>query len=376
VAEEKPVVYILHGDDDFGLNKFITGMIAKLGDPSLADLNITRLDGRNASDDDLRTAVYSMPFLTERRLVIYTNPLARLNVKGARQKEAAGEEVDPAGSDGPVEEVELSRSTAGAKGAREKFLSILDGIPATTALVLAVNDYMVRRKGEWEWETLSPGHWLIKWSRQAAGRAIVREFALPRVEEMPAWIRKQAQSMGGQFSPQGALVLAEHIGSDTLAAAQEVNKLLTYVNFKRPVEGEDVELLTAQAGLVDVFKMVDALAERNATQTLKLLHGLLETSEPPEVFGMIVRQFRLLLQAREILDEGGGVDQIQAEVIDQRGRVHPYVARKLSGQAAHFSLEMLEAIHRRLLELDLAMKTSQMSFEYAMDTLIAELTQA
>lgn len=369
MAEEKPVVYILHGDDSFGLAKFVSGMVLKLGDPSLADLNITRLDGRTASDDDLRNAVLSMPFLTDRRLVIYNNPLARLAAKGARQKEAGEDEIDQ-------EEGESARPAGGAKGAREKFLSLLDSIPATTALVLAVDDSMVRRKGEWEWEVLTPRHWLIKWSRQAGGRALVREFSLPRVEEMPTWIRKQAQTMGGQFSTQGALALAEHIGSDTQAASQEINKLLTYVNFKRAVEVEDVELLTAQAGLVDVFKMVDALADRDAPQTLKLLHGLLETSEPPEVFGMIVRQFRLLLQAREVLDEGGGVDQIQAEVIDQKGRVHPYVAKKLNGQAAHFSLEGLAAVHRRLLELDLAMKTSQMSFEYAMDTLIAEMTQA
>lgn len=373
MADEKPVVYILHGDDSFGLSKFIGGMIQKLGDPSLADLNITRLDGRTAAEDDLRTAVLSMPFLAERRLVIYNNPLARLNVKGARP---SADELDPSSGDAPADEAEPSRSTGGAKAARERFLSLLDGIPATTALVLAVDDYLVRRKGEWVFEVLTPTHWLMKWARQAGGRAITREFLLPRVEEMPAWIRKQAQSLGGQFSSQGALALAEHIGSDTQAAAQEVNKLLTYVNFKRPVEVEDIELLTAQAGLVDVFKMVDALAERDASKTLKLLHGLLETSEPPEVFGMIVRQFRLLLQAREVLDEGGSLEQVQAEVIDQKGKVHPYVARKLTGQAAHFSLEGLAAIHRRLLEIDLAIKTSQMTFEYAMDTLIAEMTQA
>jgi hypothetical protein len=42
---DKPVVYILHGDDEFAIAEFIAGMEKKLGDPVTADLNITRLDG-------------------------------------------------------------------------------------------------------------------------------------------------------------------------------------------------------------------------------------------------------------------------------------------------------------------------------------------
>jgi DNA polymerase-3 subunit delta len=101
----------------------------------------------------------------------------------------------------------------------------------------------------------------------------------------------------------------------------------------------------------------------------------MDTSEPQEVFGMIVRQFRLLLQAREVLDEGGGVDQIRNEVVDTKGKVHPYVAGKIAGQAAKFSMESLNATYHRLLELDMGLKTSQITFELAMDTLVAELTQ-
>jgi DNA polymerase III subunit delta len=372
VTGEKPVVYIFHGDDVYGLQKFIAGMIAKLGDPSLAELNLARLDGRVVSDNDIRTAVLSMPFLTERRLVVMSNPLAKISPKSARSKD--GSEDEPGEPSAP--DPESGKRGSAAKGPRERFLALLDTIPPTTALVLVIDDTMVRRKGQWEWEVLTPTHWLSKWSDKAGGNAIVREFLLPRMEEMPGWIRKQVQAQGGQITPQAALVLAEHLGSDTQAVSQEITKLLTYANYKRPVEAEDVELLTARMALADVFKMVDALAERNPTQTLKQLHRLLDTSEPQEVFGMIVRQFRLLLQAREVLDEGGGVDQIQAEVIDQKGKVHPYVARKLAGQAVHFTLESLIAIHHRLLELDMGLKTSQFTFELAMDTLVAELTQS
>ncbi len=375
MTDEKPVVYILHGDDVFAIQKFISGMIAKLGEPSLADLNLARLDGKAASDNDIRTAVLSMPFLTERRLVVLTNPLAKLTVKNSRVKDDADEDSAASTDEQTAKEPEAAKPTSVVKAKQGRFQALLDSLPATTALALVVDDYQVRRKGQWEWEFLTPTHWLSKWANQAGGRAIVREFLLPRAEEMPGWIRKQVQVQGGQINTQAAQALSEHLGSDTLAVAQEINKLLTYVNFKRPVELEDVELLTARLGLADIFKMVDSMAERKPQQTLKQLHLLLENSEPQEVFGMIVRQFRLLLQAREVLDEGGNVARIQAEVVDQKNKIHPFVADKLVRQAARFNLEALTVIYHRLLAIDLAMKTSQMPFELAMDTLVAELTQ-
>jgi len=98
----KPVVYILHGDDEFAIQKTIARWTHDLGDPTTADLNISRLDGRTASEDDLRTATGSMPFLAERRMVIFAHPLARL----------------------------------GSEPARRRFLDLLDRLPPTTGLVL------------------------------------------------------------------------------------------------------------------------------------------------------------------------------------------------------------------------------------------------
>ena len=368
MPEGKPVVYILHGDDDFAINQFIAELIGRMGDPSLASLNLTRLDGRLASEDEIRTAVLSMPFLTERRLVVLTNPLAKMSVKSSQANAGSDEETD-------LSPDEAASQSAIVKKQREHFVALLDSLPQTTALVLVIDDALVRRKGQWAWETLTPTHWLSRWATQAGGRALTREFLLPRIEDIPGWIRKQAQVQGGQISPQAARALAEHLGNDTQSISMEITKLLTYVNGKRTVEVEDVELLTARLGLVNVFNMVDALADRNAQKTLKQLTLLLESSEPQQVFGMIVRQFRLLLQAREVLDEGGGEAQIAAEVIDQKGKVNPYVAGKLVTQAKHFSLDSLVAIYRRLLDFDLGMKTSQITLELAMDTLVAELTQ-
>ena len=361
MAEDKPSVYILHGDDAFAIHKFIAAMEAKLGDPAMADLNTTRLDGRQSSLDDLRGVAFAMPFLAERRLVVVTDPLVRFSSKGMRESS-------------PEEASINNQLSAAARAAREKFLALLDAVPPTTALVLVIEDARVRRRGEWQWEVLPPTHWLQRWASQAGKRAWVQECGLPTIEEMPGWVRKQAEALHGQFSPQAARALAEHIGPDTEMAAQEIIKLLTYVDYKRPVEEDDVALLTAQTNQASVFTLVDAMGERNGHLALQTLHLLMEENDAAELFGMIVRQFRLLLQAREVLDEGGGVDTIAREVKDKAGSpLHPFVAQKLAGQAQQLSLAGLEDIYHRLLGIDMAMKTSQMPADVAFDTFIAEL---
>lgn len=329
--EEKPVVEIVHGDDSYGIRTHIEGLIdACFGkERSLADLNLTRLDGKQASDDDLRSAANAMPFLAERRMVILTSPFSKLTTDAARKR----------------------------------FITLLNELPSSTLLVLVIEDTHDRRG----WKSFTPVHFVQRWLKDAGSRAHYVVCQLPAPNAMPEYIRSTAKARGGQFSPDAAAALTAHIGSDTQMAALEIDKLLTYVDYKRPVEAQDVEELTAQVGQTDVFSMVDALANGNSRQAIGLLHRLLEEQDPLSLFGMIVRQFRLLVQARELMDEGRG-SQIAAEL-----RQNPYVADKLAGQARHFNMAQLEDIYHRLLLVDEAMKTSQMPSDLALDTFVAEL---
>jgi DNA polymerase-3 subunit delta len=331
-ASEKPVVYLLHGDDTFAMTHFVEELYNRMGEPSMADLNTIRLDGRLASDEDLRNAAFAMPFLAERRMVVLSNPLARLS----------------------------------AEGAHKRFIDLLDSLPDSTALVLLVEDQFVKKK----WELLNDNPWLVKWVEKANKRVYQQECILPRQTDMPNWIRKQAESAGGKFDPAAALALANITGNDTRLASQEINKLLIYVDFKRPVEAEDVAELCGSGGQVDIFGLVDGIADGNAASAVRMLRLLLEEQEAVSIFAMITRQFRLLLLTREILDEGGNKDIVQHDL-----GVHPYVAPKLVTQAVRFSMDGLITIYHRLLELDKSMKASQMTPDLAIETFIVELAR-
>lgn len=177
---------------------------------------------------------------------------------------------------------------------------------------------------------------------------------------------EHCKDLGGEIEPTAAHMLAEFVAEDPLLADQELKKLLDYIDRQRPIVMDDVELLTPFHGQSNVFAMVDAIGLRHGKDAQHHLHRLLEDSDPHYAFAMIVRQFRLILQAREALDNGQNPEQIL--------QLPRFVANKISAQAQNFSLKDLERIHHNLLSIDLASKTSQASYDIELDRFIAELS--
>jgi DNA polymerase-3 subunit delta len=327
MSTDAPVVYIFHGEDEFSIAQQIATFQEKLGDPTTASMNTTRLDGRVISIEELRGAAAAMPFLAPRRIVIVTGFLSRL----------------------------------GGKDQREKFLAVLENLPDTTALFLIEPNSLETRR--------SKKHWLLAWAENAGGRAYVRGFSLQRPGEMARWIQRQARDLNGQFSAAGAAMLASLVGSDTRMAYQEIQKLLAYVNYKRGVEPDDVELVASSFNQGNIFALVDALGEQDGRKAQYMLRQMLEVQDALSIYGMVIRQFRLLLLGREALDEG-----LSEAAYAKAAGVPPFVASKMYAQARRFDITTLEAVYRRLLEIDEAIKTGQVEPEVALDTFVVAFT--
>ncbi|MBC8506698.1 MAG: DNA polymerase III subunit delta [Anaerolineales bacterium] len=328
---DKPVIYILHGDDEYAIAQFISNMEAKLGDPSTAGLNITYFEKGSLPLDEISTVVHSMPFLAERRLIVLHDPLTGMQ----------------------------------SSKVRDQFKVLLEKVPPTSALVMAINRPLIphrdRRKGK--------QHWLQKWAQEHEGRVYEKELFLARGPELVRWIQQQAKEERGEITSEGAALLANLVDEDPRIAAQEIKKLLAYVNYSRPIEPDDVEYLVANVRGGDVFAMVDALGEQNGQKALRMLHQLLADDDPLRLFGMIVRQFRLLLLTREMIDMGYQENEIAREL-----KTFPFVVRKLIPQTRNFSMETLEDIYRRLLDIDENIKTGKIEGDVALDTLVTALT--
>jgi DNA polymerase-3 subunit delta len=322
---ETPSVVLLHGNDEFAISEHINKLCAGLGDPSTAGMNISRFDGRQGLDfEALNTAVNAAPFLAPGRVMVLVHPI----------------------------------SAFASAEARKKFTELLDKAQPTTTIALA------------EYDELKRDHWLLKWAAQAGPRAGVHVYNMPKRWEMPRWIESETKKLGGRIDPDAAARLSEMVGEDTRIASQELTKLLTYVNLARTITLLDVDRVSIVSAQGNVFELVDALGQGDGKKAQHVLHQLLEEAEAFELWGMVIRQFRLLLQARELLDAGESIPQIQKAL-----KLHDYVVPKVTSQARRFSLPALESIYHKLLEIDEEAKTSQVPLDLALDTLVVELTR-
>jgi DNA polymerase III subunit delta len=358
MPEDKPIVYILRGDDREKIESVIRQFHQQLGDENMAEMNTNRLDGKSADLNDLRAAALALPFLANRRMVIVEDALH----KYARVKSKK--------DDGPT----LGEGdNAETPDKIELFLNFLAGLPPSTALVLVIPDQRKNRRRNEVWETywvnLSDKHWLIQWAKGQGTRAAIIDCALPTEREMAHWIGQKAQELGGQFTTKASQILAQYVGNDTQRAAQEVNKLLTYVNFSRQVTQDDVEILCMNEQQASIFDMVDAIGQRDGKTASSLFHQLLEDMDfTYDLFPLVIRQFRFLIQACEILDLGG----TRRDLYSIPGLL-PFLVPKIHAQAQKFNLSELEKIYHHLLQIDLGEKTGHMPGEIALDILIAQL---
>ena len=325
-----PNIYILHGDDVNGIDEAAAQIVQEQKISGMADLNLNVLYGKGLSANDFSNAVLAAPFLTDFRVVILHDPL----------------------------------SMSGGRDGNQKFLKLIEGTPPTTLLYLIIKDAIERK----DWEKLGKTSFLRKWVEKNPEKAEIKTYQLPAQSAMPGWIMKKAVSMGGMFDGSGASALAAAIGNDTQTAAHEIEKLLLYTGFSRPVDDADVNELVSGVTSVSVFDMVDSLVAGNSKVALTKLHQLEETEEIPQLFAMIIRQFRLLVQTRAILDRRGNSQTVQKEL----GQI-PFVADKLCRQASAFTSEKLRTIYGNLLEFDYQFKTSGNDPEAALDLFILDV---
>jgi DNA polymerase-3 subunit delta len=339
------VFYIFHGEDEFSRSEELAQLRARLaaGDPSMAELNTTTMDGNRLTLSELRHACDTIPFMADRRLVIVHGLLERLAARGKGRGQQASQ----------------GESSARNRAFLEELAAYLPGLPPTTRLIFV------------EEKSLPASHPILKLTKTEGkeGRGFVKHFQLPKDWELPDWIQKRTRAKGGDIDREAITLLAALVGNDLRLLDQEIEKLLLYAD-GRPVNAEDVRVLVSRARETNIFDLVDCVGRRETDRALRLLHGLLADGEAPlYLLTMLARQVRILIQVSEL----GAQGLTQKEMAD-RLKLHPFVVKKGDAQARNFTMADLEAAHTRLVEADWSIKTGKMEDVLALDTLVVDLT--
>jgi DNA polymerase-3 subunit delta len=316
------MLYFFYGPDDFTRTEKIAELRAAVGDPTLADLNVTQLDGRELKLGEIRNYTDAMPFMADRRLVV---------VNGYLSQQKGQEEL-------------------------KQLVAYLQHLPPTTDLVFV------------ESETFPKNHPLLKTASEIG--ATVMQFAEPDKNSLRSWIMKRVQEYKAAIEPEAADLLGRLVGSDLRTLNNEIEKLTLYVDSQRAIQRVDVELLTPYTEESEDFGLASAIGQRNARKAYDQLRKLLdEGKHPMSILGSIAAQVRGLLEVKDMAERGLS----PAEIAKVKGWRSDYAAKMRMKEAANFSIDRLEDILEMLLEIDLDIKTGRVDSLLALDTLVARL---
>ena len=344
--------YILHGDEEFTRSEQVSELKGRVARDGLGDLNISILDGRRIELRELMDACNAIPFLGDRRLVIVEGLLQRFDPKGGSRRRRR-----PARAKRPRKptDVDAEEAFAGA------LASYLPHLPPTTRLLFV------------EPKSLHARNPILALASDSDD-GYVRAFDRPDARRLQDWIRQRARAKGVSIVPQAVFLLASFSGHDLRLLDQELEKLAALANYEREVTDKDVAALVSTTHDSDIFAMVDALGLRQRKAALRQLHLLLSSGASDlYLLSMIVRQIRLILGAKDLVEQEGAPP---VEVGKRLGISHRFIVDKLLRQAQHFQADELVAILRRTLEVDEGIKTGRYDGALALELLVVEVCSA
>jgi DNA polymerase-3 subunit delta len=331
------MLYVLYGRDDFSLREELGQIKARLDSDGMLASNTDVLDGREVTPQQLMGICDTVPFLGDHRLVVVEGLLKRFDRAERRRGARAARRESPV-----VDQwLGLAEHT--------------ERMPESTILVLVD-------------EELSADNPLLAALRP---KGQVREFRPLRRGAVLPWILKRAEAQEIEISPTAARLLADLVGNDLWTLTSELRKLTAYAQGRR-IEGTDVKALVSEARQVSIFAMVDAIVEKRPTVALRLLRHLQNTgAEGGYLLAMIVRQYRFILQARDLMTDGLSTREIGQRV----GISSDFVLQRVLDQAERYTLPRLKRAYRRLLEADVAVKHGLYSEDLTLELLVHDLAR-
>lgn len=182
---------------------------------------------------------------------------------------------------------------------------------------------------------------------------VVLAFNPLGAEELLRWVEKGFQARGCSTAPGTAEALVASAGTGLQGLSAEMDKLCMFAGKGGTVDPAAVESLVHRGTEQNVFTLVEDIANLRLDKALKTLYELLKQREEPiKIAALIARQFRIILQVKDL----SALSYSQGQIASQLG-LHPY-AVKLAGEQAHkFDSRRLRQILSHLADLDYQMKT-------------------
>ncbi len=195
-----------------------------------------------------------------------------------------------------------------------------------------------------------------------------QEFGLLDTKGLKLWAQEALQKANATMNNDAMDLLLQYVGNNLWQLSNEVQKLIQ-LKSGGVIQKADVELMVKPNITVDIFKTIDALAEKNKKLALTLLHKHLDGDDNPlYILSMIAYQFKNLLMVKELSEKG----LMYASIVKRSG-LHPFVVKKTYFSCRQFSFVELKNIYRAIFSIDSDIKMGKIDPETALDLFVAKI---
>ncbi len=294
--------YLLHRR----LSELVADFIKKYG-----ELAIEKIDAETAEPQAIIEAVQSLPFLSERKMVV---------LRDLSQNGPAAENIE----------------------------QIISSTPESSELV--IYEPNVDRRSAY--------------FKVLQKQTELEDFKEMDSRELPKWLVSEAKKQGGQLTFGDATYMVERLGPNQSLLANELDKLITY---EPTISRANIDLLTEPTPQGRIFDLLDAAFKQDKRRALKLYADQrAQKIEPQYILAMIAWQLRLITIAKY---RG---QRSPSEVSKDFG-VGEYPLRKAGDLAAKIDKIQLQGMVNDALEIDIKAKTTALDIDEALKTYIVTL---
>lgn len=295
-------VYLLYGEEAY-LKKQYKRRLTKAIIPEGDTMNYSYYEGKSTSVQEIIDLAETMPFFADHRLIVVEN-------------------------------------SGFFKTASPELADYIKTMPDTVIVLFVETE--VDKRGK-----------LYKAVRDK-GRIV--EMGMQDEKTLLLWIALAVKKENKKIQESTVRYLISKAGTDMGNLEKELEKLFSYTAFKDEITIQDVEDICTTQITNRIFDMVDAVAKKQQKKALDYYYDLLALKEPPlRILSLLTRQFRILLEVKDLMKKGLGRKQIA-----QSAGLHPYVAGKCMDQSKGFSGQQLRSILEDAADMEEAAKTGRL----------------
>lgn len=326
-------IYFLYGREYYLIDNAIKNFKESLNE-SMIDFNLDVIDGKEVFLDQLLSSIETLPFMDDKKITIVKDFEL---LKGKRKNFTEGDE--------------------------KYFIDYLDNISESTVLVFVVYGEVDKRK---------------KIVKKIQEKGIV--FNCDKISDMDLfkWTKRKFEAFGAIIENAQVMYFIESQGyrdknSDkTLSDLEnEIIKISSFVGKEDKVSNEIIDRLSQKKIENDIFKLIDYIGEKNSSSAIKILNDMIGEGESVlGIFAMISRQFKIVLQVRQLQIQGISVNDICEKL-----SLRQFVVNKALKQSRNFSDDIIIDMLNFILENDFKIKNGLIKDTLAIEILVGKYCQ-